>query len=79
MEQERNMTDIALIGRNDSYDKRPLSLIITPAKTAFEVLREWRRRYRTRQELALFSYHERNDVPFAGDVDGEITKPFWKK
>jgi len=73
------MTDIALFGRNGSYDKRPLFLIVTLATTAFEVLGEWRRRYRTRQELAQYSYRERNDVPFASDVDAEIAKPFWKR
>jgi uncharacterized protein YjiS (DUF1127 family) len=54
-------------------------LIVTPARAAFEVLREWQRRYRSRQELALFSRYERNDLPFSGDVDAEIAKPFWKK
>ena len=42
MEQERNMTDIALIGHNGCYDKRPLFLIGMRAKAAFEVLGEWR-------------------------------------
>ena len=54
-------------------------MIVTPARTAFQVLREWQRRYRSRQELAQFSRHERNDFPFSGDVDAEIVKPFWKK
>jgi hypothetical protein len=50
MEQGRNMTHIALIGHNGYYDKRPLFLVGVRAKTAFEVLGEWRRRYRTRQK-----------------------------
>jgi uncharacterized protein YjiS (DUF1127 family) len=79
MEQGRNMTHIALIGHNGYYDKRPLFLVGVRAKTAFEVLGEWRRRYRTRQELAQYSYHERNDLSVAGDVDAEIAKPFWKR
>jgi len=73
------MTDIAFIGRNGFHDRPTLSLIVTTARTAFEVLREWQRRHRSRQELALFSRHERNDLPFSGDVDTEIAKPFWKK
>jgi len=73
------MTDIGLIGRNGLHDRCTLSLIVTPAKMTFEVLREWRRRYRSRQELALFSYHERNDLPFLGAVDAEVAKPFWKR
>jgi hypothetical protein len=48
------MTDITLIGRSGLHDRPTLSLIVTPAKTTFEVLREWRRRYRSRQELAQF-------------------------
>jgi len=70
------MTDIALIGRNRLHDRPTLYLIVTPARTAFDVLREWQRRYLSRQELALFSYHERNDLPFSGAVDAEIAKPF---
>ena len=73
------MTDITLIGRSSLHDKSTLSLIVAPARTAFEVVREWQRRYRSRQELALFSYHERNDLPFPGAVDAEIAKPFWKR
>jgi uncharacterized protein YjiS (DUF1127 family) len=72
------MTDIAFISRNGLHDRPTLSLIVTPVRTAFEVLREWRRRYRSRQELALFSRHERNDFSLSGDVDAEIAKPFWK-
>ena len=73
------MTDITFIGRNGLHGRPTLSLVVTPAKTAFEVLREWQRRYRSRQELALFSYHERNDLPFPDAVDAEIAKPFWKR
>ena len=73
------MTDITFIGLNGLRDRPVLSLIVTPARTAFEVLREWRRRSRSRQELALFSWRERNDLPFSGDVDAEIAKPFWTK
>ena len=73
------MTDITFIGQNGFCDKPTLSLIVTPARAAFEVLREWQRRYRSRQELALFSRYERNDLPLSGDVDAEIAKPFWKK
>ena len=73
------MTDIAFISRNGLHDRHTFSLIVTPVGTAFEVLREWRRRSRSRQELALFSRYERNDLPLSGDVDAEIAKPFWKK
>jgi uncharacterized protein YjiS (DUF1127 family) len=73
------MTDIALIGRDRLHDRSTLSLIVASARTAFEVVREWQRRYRSRQALALFSYHERNDLPFPGVIDAEIAKPFWRR
>lgn len=73
------MTDIAFSGRQSPSHNVTPTLVFALAKKGLEVLREWRRRYRTRQELALFSYHERNDLPFAGDVDMEIAKPFWKR
>jgi uncharacterized protein YjiS (DUF1127 family) len=53
--------------------------ILTTAAAAFAVLREWRHRFRSRRELASYSYYERNDLGFAAEVDAEIAKPFWKK
>jgi uncharacterized protein YjiS (DUF1127 family) len=47
--------------------------------SASALIREWRHRYRSRRELALYSHYERNDLSFAADVDAEIAKPFWKK
>ena len=73
------MPDIAYRSRSASAENTTLTAILAMAKMAGAVVREWRRRYRSRRELALYSYHERNDLPFAADVDAEITKPFWRK
>lgn len=71
------MVDITLRSRNGSH-KPTQTLILVWAKTAFDRVREWRRRSRSRRELALLSYHERNDIG-AGDANAEITKPFWRE
>ena len=73
------MTEIAYSRRSAFAEHVRLSSILMVAKAATEVLREWRRRARSRQELAMYSYHERNDIPGAAQVDVEIEKPFWKK
>jgi hypothetical protein len=43
------------------------------------LIREWRQRCCSRQELALYSYDERSDLGFAVDLDAEIVKPLWTK
>jgi uncharacterized protein YjiS (DUF1127 family) len=74
------MSDIAYPCRSSSFPKRTtLASITAMSKMVVAVMREWRRRYRSRQELASYSSHERNDLRFAADVDAEISKPFWKK
>ena len=70
------MADIAFSTRNGS-DKPTLTLNLTWAKMAFEAVHEWRRRYRSRRELASLSYHERDDLG-ASRVNAEIAKPFWR-
>jgi uncharacterized protein YjiS (DUF1127 family) len=49
------------------------------AISACEQVREWRRRSRSRRELALYSQEERSDLGFAADLDAEIAKPFWRQ
>jgi uncharacterized protein YjiS (DUF1127 family) len=46
---------------------------------AWPTLREWRRRRRSRGELASYPHDERRDLGFAPDLDAEIAKPFWKQ
>lgn len=73
------MTDITYRSRSASAENTTLTAILALAKAAVEVIREWRRRSRSRRELAMYSYHERNDLRGAADVDVEIAKSFWQK
>ena len=71
------MTDIAYSRCGFSPKEAVPTTITAMSKTALKVVREWWRRYRSRQELALYFYHERNDLSLAVDVEAEISKPFW--
>lgn len=73
------MTDLVYSRRSACSKKATLSAIVAMAKMAVEIVREWRHRYRSRRELALYSYHERKDLGFAADIDAEIARPFWRK
>ncbi len=73
------MTDIAFSSRNACSDMMTLTLVLTPAKKTFEVMREWRSRYRSRHEQASYTCHERNDLRFPSDEEAEIAKRFWRK
>ena len=72
------MTDIAYGNRGASTGKSTLDTISTLAERTVDVLREWRQRYRSRLELASYSYNERGDLGFAAELDAEIEKPFWR-
>jgi uncharacterized protein YjiS (DUF1127 family) len=47
--------------------------------SVFAVVREWRRRARSRAELAMYSQGERADLGYAAELDAEIGKPFWRR
>ena len=57
----------------------PLHIVLATTRTAAETLRKWRHNYRSRRELASYSYSERSDLSLLTEVDAEICKPFWKK
>jgi len=74
------MSDTAFLTRSPLAASRTLaSRVIATGTSACALIREWWRRYRSRQELALYSYDERRDLGFAANLDAEIAKPFWKK
>ena len=52
---------------------------VAAALTAFATIREWRRRARSRAELAMYSQDERGDLGYAAGLDAEIGKPFWRR
>jgi uncharacterized protein YjiS (DUF1127 family) len=39
---------------------------------------EWRRRARSRRELALLSHAERHDLAYRYDINAETNKWFWQ-
>jgi len=43
-----------------------------------ETLREWRRRTRSRRELAMLSELDRKDLGYPDRIQAEIAKPFWR-
>lgn len=73
------MADIASTHCRISTAKPMPTSILAALKIAVAALHEWRRRSRSRYELASYSYNERSDLGFAADLDAEIVKPFWRK
>lgn len=57
----------------------PAARVPTISASAYALLCEWWRRYRSRRELAGRPRHEWNDIGSAADVGAEIDKPFWKE
>ena len=72
------MTDNAYGSRGASTGIATLNTILGLAERTVDVLREWRQRYRSRLELASYSYDERSDLGFAAELGAEIEKPFWR-
>jgi uncharacterized protein YjiS (DUF1127 family) len=80
--QERPVSDTVFPTRSPLHASPTRTLaghIGAMGASACTLIREWRHRYRSRRELALYSYDERKDLSFAAEVDSEIPKPFWKK
>jgi uncharacterized protein YjiS (DUF1127 family) len=73
------MTDATLASRSPRHTSTLANLVGAFAASVWALLREWRRRARSRWELSSYSYHERADLGFAAELDAELTKPFWKK
>ena len=73
------MTHIAYGIGGASVRKATSDAILASAKMTVDVLGEWWRRYRSRLELASYSYHQRKDLGFSPELDAEIQKPFWRK
>jgi uncharacterized protein YjiS (DUF1127 family) len=73
------MTDTAYSSHSGSSENSVLNVILAMARTVMDVARRWHHNYRSRRELALYSYQDRNDLSFAAELDAEIAKPFWRK
>jgi uncharacterized protein YjiS (DUF1127 family) len=57
----------------------PNELIRPAPKRFIEVVLEWRRRARSRSELAALSELELRDIGYPAGVAAEISKPFWRR
>jgi uncharacterized protein YjiS (DUF1127 family) len=44
----------------------------------FDTVRLWRKRIRTRRELAYLSYADLRDIGYPATVQAEIREPFWR-
>jgi uncharacterized protein YjiS (DUF1127 family) len=44
-----------------------------------EIFLEWRRRARSRRELASLSYPDIKDIGYPADIAAEKNKPFWRR
>jgi uncharacterized protein YjiS (DUF1127 family) len=54
--------------------------LIGPARKRFiEIILEWRRRMRSRSELAALSDLDLKDIGYPAAVAAEVNKPFWRR
>ena len=53
-------------------------MLTTTFRETRSIIGEWRRRVRSRRELAMLGRFERDDLSYRFDVDAEIHKPFWQ-
>jgi uncharacterized protein YjiS (DUF1127 family) len=53
-------------------------MLITTFRQTREVIGEWRRRARSRRELAMLGEIVRHDLACRHDLNVEIRKPFWR-
>jgi uncharacterized protein YjiS (DUF1127 family) len=53
-------------------------MLTTTFRQTREILGEWRRRARSRRELAMLGDFDRNDLACRFDLKAEMRKPFWQ-
>jgi uncharacterized protein YjiS (DUF1127 family) len=53
-------------------------MFLSFTSTARAVLKEWRRRSRSRSELVRLGREERHDLSSRFDLSAEMNKPFWQ-
>lgn len=53
-------------------------MLTTSYRHTRKIIGEWRRRARSRRELALLGAAERLDLGYHFDVNAEMSKPFWE-
>ena len=63
---------------SDAKVFRPTALFKAPRQGLGDMILEWRRRIRSRRELAALTQRELGDLGFPAGVADEIHKPFWR-
>jgi uncharacterized protein YjiS (DUF1127 family) len=53
-------------------------MLTTTFRQTREIIGEWRRRARSRRELAMLGELDRRDMGYPFDLKAEIHKPFWQ-
>jgi uncharacterized protein YjiS (DUF1127 family) len=53
-------------------------MLTTTFRQTREIIGEWRRRSRSRRELAALGRGERHDLGVRFDLNAEMQKPFWQ-
>ena len=71
------MTETVLTIRSALHASTVTSRLSATTASVWALLREWRRRRRSRAELSSYTFAERSDFGYAADA--EIAKPFWRK
>jgi uncharacterized protein YjiS (DUF1127 family) len=52
--------------------------MLTTLRNTRKIISEWRRRTRSRHELAMLGERGRRDLAWRFDVQSEMCKPFWQ-
>lgn len=53
-------------------------MLTTTFRQTREIIGEWRRRARSRRELAMLGQVDRHDLSYRFDLNAEMRKPFWQ-
>ena len=53
-------------------------MLTTTFRQTREIIGEWRRRARSRRELATLGDVDRHDLRYWFDLNAEMRKPFWQ-
>ena len=53
-------------------------MLSTTFRQTREIIGEWRRRARSRRELAMLGQFDRHDLACRFDLNAELHKPFWQ-
>lgn len=70
------MTTQSVSSRENVFAKPRLAISLRGR--LIEMLSEWRRRIKSRRELATLSYSDLKDIGYPAYAEAEKAKPFWR-